>query len=143
MLDLSEQEGFWGKIILEKKYMENKEVKSGSKEAIVKEDKKTELLPVNDSKESKNGGVSKYIDIRIVILFVIGVLFGFAMKTQTTKTNVIGANDPQLEKTRGDYLFTQFEREQELSVEEAELIEAEADDSVIEESEDVLIDTEE
>ncbi len=88
--------------------MENKENEEMNDVEKVSEDKK-------ENKQSKSfaekEGIFKFINTRIVSLFVLGILLGFFIKTHTAKTIVIGANDPKLEKTRGDYMFSKIGQE--------------------------------
>lgn len=99
-------------IILVKKYMENKEKSEGEAEVEVVEEKKTESFLGQDSGTENKRKISNYFNVRIILLFVLGVLLGFVIKSWSAQTLVTGANDPQLEKTRGDYLLSTMGREE-------------------------------
>lgn len=116
--------------------MENKEKSGGETEMKVTEEKKAESFLQQDSGAENKRKISNYFNVRIISLFVLGVLLGFAIKSQAVQTLVTGANDPQLEKTRGDYLLSTMGRE-EVSEEangeetlEAEEVELDAEDGV-------------
>lgn len=101
-------------------------------------DNESEKMKLEDDSKEFNKSVSnknsvKYVDVRIIALFIVGILFGFVIKTQAVKTSVIGAKDPQLNKTRGDYLFTQLEDvkdENSVDQEGAGLVEESIEDEV-------------
>jgi hypothetical protein len=89
-----------------KKYMENKERSVEEAEVKVIEEITMESSLQQSSGANEKKRVFKYFNIRIISLFVLGVLLGFAIKSKTVETLVAGANDPKLEKTRGDYLLS-------------------------------------
>ncbi len=138
MLDLIEHGGCLKAIILEIKHMENKENQGEGEFKGIEEslgDKQNDAFESEDVVKKEKEGVYRYIDFRIISLFILGVLLGFFIKTQTTKTIVIGSNDPKLEKTRGDYIFSKLRNEEVVSdsIEDAEV---EIDESQLDELEE-------
>lgn len=119
--------------------MENKEQKEEKKGEEKETKKPIEPVKAEIAEAEQSDSVFKHIDMKIVSLFIIGFLVGLIIKTQATKTIVMGANDPQLEKTRGDYLLTEVGKEEE-ETEEAE--EVEVEESGEEEAEEIDINEE-
>ncbi len=105
--------------------MENKEKKGGEVKIPWEEKKQQKEISLRKTDTTEKEGFFQYVDVRIISLFVAGFLLGLVIKTQATKSIVMGANDPRLEKTRGNYMLTEIGKTNEEDLEEGE---AEDDD---------------
>lgn len=102
---------------------EKEDVEEAKKLEEVKGEKEKE----KEREEKEKGIVSQYVDMRMLALLAVGVLLGFVIKTQTTETIVMGANDYKLEKTRSEYLLTDIQKQKQIE-EEARLKELESEE---------------
>lgn len=107
--------------------MENKEKKMEEETQLLSSDVSEKKGEEIGEEKKEEGIISRYVDMRILALFAIGVLLGFVIKTQTTETVVMGANDYKLEKTRSEYLLTDIQKQKEAE-EEARLKELESEE---------------